>query len=202
MDKVKKIISWIVLIILLIFTIINGILLVKNRIYGIETPDINGYIPIIMNVDTMQPTINYYDLFIDKKITTEADLNVNDIVTYKYADKIITSRIAKIIVKDGRKNYIMLDDATQKYICEITFSNMKGKYLYTIPYIGPIIKYIRTPIGLIIAISIIVVPFLLIDIILRNKKLSKIKKLKSDVEKIVKEKEKLEIDKKKRQEGN
>lgn len=200
MKKFWKIFCWILLIILFIFTFVNGILLYKNLVYGDETPDFLGYISIIMESNNMEPKLKRWDLIIDQEINTEENVNIGDIISYKYGDKIITNRVAKISIKDNQKQYLMQDDYNEKDTAIITFSNMRGKYLTTIPYIGSIVKYLRTPTGFVISLFIITVPFIIVDIISRNKKIKKIDELEKECEKAIRNREKILRDKEKRRE--
>lgn len=181
MKVAKKIILWTVLIILLVFSAINVILLIENVFYGKNVPNFMGYIPIIMETDTMKPKLDKYDLIIDTKLKSEENVNVGDIISAQIGDKIVTYRIGKVFIKDSRKNYLMKADSTNKYVAVVTFADMKGKYLFTIPVVGKIIKYTRTPEGMFFSIVLLITVFLVINCIIKLIRMLKIKKPREEL---------------------
>ena len=195
--KIRKIICWILLIIIAIIAIINVTLLVKNKIFKEKIPYVCGYVPFIMQTDDMKPVINIYDLIIDKEIKSEEDINTGDIISFQYGDKIITQKISKIVIQDGRKNYLMKSENSDNTIVT-TFPNMTGKYVFKILYLGQVIEYTRTPFGLVLSIIIIVIPFIIVDLIIKRMRINKLNKMKEELNQSIKEKQKLEEDENRR----
>ena len=110
----------------------------------------NKYKVSLVLSGSMEPDISVNDLVILKSTDK---FNVNDIVSYKdTSGKVVMHRIIKI---DGNK-VITKGDANNVSDKEIDKSQITGIYVYNIKYLGKIIKLIKTPIGLLLVLLLIV----------------------------------------------
>lgn len=196
MKNVHNIIRWIVVIIVSIFALTNAISLFKNVVLKEDTPYVLNYTSFIVASDSMKPKFGIDDFIIDKKINSEKDIDVGDIISYKYGEDIITNRISKIVVQDGEKLYIMKGDNTEIFVT-INFLQMRGKYVYKIPYLGKLYKFIRTSLGLSISVAIIIIVIILGIVYEKRKKkkvIEKINEIKEEMENTTTEINKLQSD--------
>jgi len=115
--------------------------LTKTKINKTILPDVFGFTPVIVVSGSMEPAIKVNDIIIVKK-THYSQLKPGDIVLYfnKLQDITIIHRLIEI---NGGKA-ITKGDAN--FTSDIPFSvtQIYGKYIVTIPYIGQIAKYIKT----------------------------------------------------------
>lgn len=121
--------------------------------------NLTGYRTFIVLSDSMEPEIKMNDLIISKK-AKENNLELGDIITFKVyisefdREVYVTHYIGDIVTTDDTTVYktrsINLDtnqfdqwfDKDNELI-EITFEDIKGEYLFKIPYIGYIQKLFK-----------------------------------------------------------
>ncbi|MDC0558990.1 signal peptidase I [Candidatus Izimaplasma bacterium] len=152
MKTINSIIYYIIVILLVSYILIVSI-----------SPDgmmkLIGYGTFIVLSDSMEPEINVHDLIVSKE-TTENDLEVGDIITFRIyiveydTELYVTHYIGDIVTIDNKSVYktrgINLDeDQYDRWLdkngdlIEITFDDIEGKYLFKIPYIGYVQKLFR-----------------------------------------------------------
>lgn len=156
---------------------------------------------------SMEPAIKTGSIVLTKPIS---DYKIGDIITFGPTTKTTpptTHRIAEIKVVGGEPVYITKGDANNSVDSrEIKKSDIIGKTIVKVPYLGYVIDFVRKPIGFVL---IIVIPAVVIinDEIrkiwkeitrLRNKKKEKdakqdeeINKLKQEIKKVENEVDKL-----------
>lgn len=104
-------------------------------------PDVFGYAPIIVISGSMEPTIKVNDIVIVKK-THYSELNPGDIIVYfdKLRNMTIIHRLIEI--KNGKA--VTKGDAN--FAADIPFSvtQIYGKQVLIIPYLGQVIEYLKT----------------------------------------------------------
>lgn len=140
MRKVLKCISY-----LLLGTIIVFVLLILINVFFFN----NKYKTAIVLSGSMEPEISVNDLVILKR--TE-NIHVGDIVSYNDGKNQIMHRIIKI---DGN-TITTKGDANNVSDKEITKDQITGVYVFHIKYIGNIINFFKTPIGLLVLLLIMV----------------------------------------------
>lgn len=182
MKIVKKILRWIISIVLILIIIINFTLIIKSEVNKEEVPDFFGYTPFIIVSGSMEPTIKTNDVIITSKIK-EKDIKVGDVLSYKSVQDniIITHRLIEIKNENDQKVYIFKGDNNTSVDEEkVTYSNIQGKYLYSIPYIGTLVTYVKTPSGMAMVIAVILLIFVIFEIIERMFEEKEIVKLKNN----------------------
>jgi len=165
-NKFFDVLSLILLIFVLAFTFIyfTDMLINKPAI-----PDVLGYTPLMVASGSMEPTIKTHDVVIVKK-THYSQLKKGDIIVYfdKLRDITVIHRLIKI--EDGEA--ITKGDAN--FVEDIPFpvTQIYGKYLFTIPFIGQTADYLKNHMNITFLCITIVVAYLSFDIITskRNKK--------------------------------
>lgn len=184
-DKIKKILKYVFRIfIFLVISLVTGL-----TIYTINVKRVTGK-KLVMPFDktiavvltgSMEPTIGVNDLIIVEKTD---DYQVNDIVVFQDGNLIVVHRILAIegeeITTAGDANEGSIDDPIRE-------SDIYGEVIGIIPFLGLVLKIIKSPIGvtLIIAIAILL---LVLSYKKENEENEKsIDSLKEEIEKLKKE---------------
>ena len=188
-----KIIKIIYKIIRIIFKTILAITLVSVVILATQTLINKNKIPSIMGVEVLQVvsesmkgTLNINDVIIAKKIDVKS-LNVGDIIVFKKDGAVITHRITNIVKRYDKLEFETKGDANNTPDKgTVKEENIEGKYICTIKYIGNILKFIKTPIGLTLVVTIPIITMLFV--IMKERKATELKairrekRLKYDIE--------------------
>lgn len=143
MKILKKIITILISIVLLIVLGFNIFNYISIKILKNDLPTINGYAYLEVVSGSMKPKINIGDMIIiDTKIK---EYKVKDIITFRDINgSYVTHRIIEI-TDDG---YITKGDANNTIDDTISKEDVVGKYLYKINNIGAIMKSLRSPFNL------------------------------------------------------
>ena len=188
-----KIIKIIYKIIRIIFKTILAITLVSVVILATQTLINKNKIPSIMGVEVLQVvsesmkgTLNINDVIIAKKVDVKS-LNVGDIIVFKKDGAVITHRITNIVKRYDKLEFETKGDANNTPDKgTVKEENIEGKYICTIKYIGNILKFIKTPIGLTLVVTIPIITMLFV--IMKERKATELKairrekRLKYDIE--------------------
>lgn len=146
----KKILNLIRIISLIVLAIIIGLNIYMwnaNKILGDAMPMPSGFGAAVILSGSMEPALSIDDLIIVKKCD---DYDIGDIIVYQRNYELIVHRIVEI---DGN-NVITKGDANNIYDKAIDISSIKGRVILTIPVVGKLIEFIKSPIGIIITISL------------------------------------------------
>ena len=188
-----KIIKIIYKIIRIIFKTILAITLVSVVILATQTLINKDKIPSIMGVEVLQVvsesmkgTLNINDVIIAKKVEVKS-LNVGDIIVFKKDGAVITHRITNIVKRYDKLEFETKGDANNTPDKgTVKEENIEGKYICTIKYIGNILKFIKTPIGLTLVVTIPIITMLFVIMKERRatelKAIRREKRLKYDIE--------------------
>ena len=195
MQKVKKILSIIVLIILLPVLIVNAVILINSIRNPEEIPSFFGWKPFIVLSGSMEAEICTGDLVIVKEVDPSI-LKKQDIIAFKEDEIVITHRIVDIIEENGIKKYITKGDNNNTqdkgYVVD---EQVEGLYQFKISGLGNLAVFIQTPIGMVVSLSIPVLLLILVQMSenkkMQNEKNQKEKNLEKEIEKLKKEKEEL-----------
>ena len=174
----KKLIKYIILVALIILFIINLILSFE------ENTHILGIYMFNIISESMEPTFYKDDLVVVKK-SSEKELKVGDIITFKQEDRIISHRIDRITKDKGEIKFITKGDNNEvrdKELVEI--QDVYGKVLFSIKKVGKIIHYIQNARGFINIAMFIVILFVLVSLRDNQKNSRKIKRKKYEIKKI------------------
>lgn len=185
LEIVKKIIKWAISILLLFVIIVNFTLIIKSEINKDEIPDFLGYTPFIIVSGSMEPTIKTNEVIVTQKIN-KSDIKVGDVLSYKSSkdDIVITHRLIEIKIENGEEVYVMKGDNNLSVDDEkITYSQIQGKYINTIPFIGILVSYIKTPIGMAMVIGVVILIYIIFDIIQRMFEKDEVEKLHEQMKK-------------------
>lgn len=172
MEKLKKVISIILLIILIPILLINGVILINSYIKPNEVPSFLGWKPFIVLSGSMETEIYAGDLAVVKEVDTNT-LKKGDIIAFKRGDIVITHRIYDIVQEDGITKYITKGDNNNTedngYVLP---EQIEGLYQFKISRLGNLAMFVQTPTGMIICLSIPCIILILLQIVdsRKNKK--------------------------------
>ena len=172
MEKLKKVISIILLIILIPILLINGVILINSYIKPNEVPSFLGWKPFIVLSGSMETEIYAGDLAVVKEVDTNT-LKKGDIIAFKSGDIVITHRIYDIVQEDGITKYITKGDNNNTedngYVLP---EQIEGLYQFKISRLGNLAMFVQTHTGMIICLSIPCIILILLQIVdsRKNKK--------------------------------
>lgn len=89
---------------------------------------------------SMSPNIKSGDLIFLRKINI-SDLEVGDIISYKFQNVTVTHRIVAV----NKENFVTKGDANNIEDLPINNEQVIGKYIFKIPKLGFLYKYLRNP---------------------------------------------------------
>ena len=146
--------------IIAIILIYNIILIALSSANKISVVNILGYKSYIIKTNSMEPTISINDVVITKKVKKEK-IKKGDVITFLQDGEVITHRITQI---EDNGNYTTKGDNNNiEDTFKITYENIEGKHILTIPYLGKIVQVLDNKIVFLI-ITLIILIFMLITI--------------------------------------
>lgn len=174
-----NIIGIILCIVLVPILIMNLVLIVKSFADPDSVPSINGYSPLIVLTESMDPDIKAGDLIITKSID-KSDIEVGMTVSFfdpnSDSGAVVTHQIIEKVIQDGQVLYrtkgINNNIADRELVPE---DNVIGEYTGTrFAGLGSIVLFAQSTWGLVICILIIVILFgiFILSSYLGNKKRS------------------------------
>jgi len=107
------------------------------------SPDYNIY---LVRSESMTPTINMGDMVITGPLggPLNGELKPEAIVIYEHGKELVTHRLLSI---DGEALVTKGDAAEEPDPWSVSLSNVRGIYLFRIPYIGYVPNFVRTKLG-------------------------------------------------------
>ncbi len=142
MGRTIKIFSWLVTAVL--------VLVVAGLVFIYLSP---GYDLRLVRSESMRPAVNMGDLIITGPLSgpINGELKPGTIVTYERNEELITHRV---LSTDG-DNLVTKGDAVEDPDSwPVTLSDVKGIYLFKIPYVGYVTSFVQTKFGWFLAIII------------------------------------------------
>ena len=150
-----KIIIYTVTVIMLYNFLIIGLTTITDK----KDTSILGFRAYIITTESMKPNINPGDIVIIKEVTEEK-LNVNDVVTVKTENGINTHRIIKIESTPEKRYVIKGDNNNVEDENTVGISQVLGKKILKIPYMGKIAKALQDEVYIIIIVIIVLQVFI------------------------------------------
>lgn len=179
-EKIKNILSIFIYIIIIPIILYNIFLIIMSIIKPDETPSFLGIKTFVIISGSMEPNLNIGDIVLIKQ-TNEEQIKVNDIISYREGQNVITHRVIEITQEDKKKKYITKgDNNNTKDSNPIEYKNIEGKYIGKIKYIGYLVIFVKNKI---VIISIILIFYLIyLQSLNSNKKKNKRRKLRNQYE--------------------
>ena len=157
---IKKIILAFIYILLIPIVLCDLISVFQLLVEPDEHPNIFGYKLYTIISGSMTPTINKNDIIIAKVVSKE-EIGINDIVTYKIDNEIITHRVMQINNNEGYETYTTKGDANdiedEKHI---TYNMIEGKYCFRIKNLGKILMILQKKSAISIILTILITLYL------------------------------------------
>lgn len=124
--------------------------------------------PFIVLSGSMEPAIPTGSIVLADK--NSSDINIGDIIAFNKGDISVTHRVSGI---DEDGNFITKGDANETADpAPVAREQVIGKCLYTIPFLGYVASYLRTPAGIAVFIGMIAI-YLVITVYQKNKRRKK-----------------------------
>lgn len=165
---------------------VNLILLVKSYTAPEEVPGIFGVSPMVVVTDSMSPTINGGDMIFCKK-KGMSEISVGDIIAFfdpeSNREIVVTHRVIAVLEDEGGLYFITKGDANNaEDSAKVRENHLVGVYQMTVPIIGKIVMFSRTPKGILLMVVLPVLAFIAIDLVRKKKEERKQAKEKEDME--------------------
>ena len=136
-----------------IFTIIVIIAcwyaIIVKMILKVDVPMVGGYSALVVLSGSMEPTIMTGEVIV---IHSQSDYEIKDILTYRDSGVLVTHRI----VDKTETTYTTRGDANNVDDPPIKKSQAVGKTIFHIPYLGKVILFVQSPIGLASVLAVLV----------------------------------------------
>lgn len=198
MQKIKKAISIIVILILLPILLISIAILVDSYTHPDEVPSFFGWKPFIVLSGSMETQISAGDIVVVKEIDTN-ELKKGDIIAFKDGNIVITHRIDEVTEIDGKTQYITKgDNNNTQDIGYVSPEQIEGVFKFKVSRLGNLAMFIQTPLGMIVCLSIPIIIIILLQTADSKKekeelisKLNKQSKMEEEIEKLKKQNEEL-----------
>ena len=166
--RLSSVIAIIICIVLIPLLVMNLTIIIKSYINPDEVPDFFGIKPFVVLSGSMEPAILAGDLVIIKT-ANPVGLKLDDIISYKEGDSIITHRIIDLQEQDGAPVFITKGDANNTGdLRPVTYSQVEGIYLFRIAKLGNLAMFMQTPMGLLTFVGIPLLGFILYDVLRRR----------------------------------
>jgi len=129
-------------------------------IFGVILPVLQGNLHFLVVLsESMKPNINMGDVVVTTATKPE-DIQVGDVITFRQPTKsnpnrCVTHRVINITNENPSISFQTKGDATEDPDMEpVKSSDLVGKVLLSIPYIGYIPHHLKTPLGFILLIIV------------------------------------------------
>ena len=150
----KWIFKYSINIIFILFMMCAGTLLIKQYVLYENPPSLLGYSFLPVMSGSMSPTFETGDMIIIKE---EANYGKEDVITFECEEGLISHRI----VEEVEEGYGTKGDANNvKDEDIIKDEQIKGKYIFVIPWIGSLRILMTRPISLIVILGVMAVCYL------------------------------------------
>lgn len=198
MQKFKKILSIIALIVLIPILFVSGVILINSYTQPDKVPSFFGWKPFIVLSGSMETQISVGDVVVVKEIDTD-NLKKGDIIAFRDNDIVITHRIDDIITENNETKYITKGDNNNTQDEGYVLPNqIEGIFKFKVSRLGNLAMFIQTPVGMIVCLSIPVLLLAIIEIFdskndkeIINQKLNKQKEMEEEIERLRRQNEEL-----------
>lgn len=122
---------------------------------------IGGEASYVVLSGSMEPAISTGDAIIVDNVEPTS-IEEGDVITYTRSEgeTPTTHRVTEVLEQDGTSAFLTKGDANdQPDASPVSESQVQGKVVLTLPYIGYVVNFVNTPLGF---VTLVVVPFLLL----------------------------------------
>ena len=158
--KVFSIISTVILVILVALVVF----IFAVRLTG-KSPSIFGYHIFRVSSGSMEPTLAIGEVILDKEVPV-SEIHEGDIISYNgtrgdFDGKVITHKVITEPYKEDGEWYLQTMGIAEGCVPDypITYDQVEGKYICSLPFIDKVYTFFLSPYGLIVFVFIIVALF-------------------------------------------
>ena len=171
-QRLLKTIYYIITIIVCIIVFLLLYYIITSQFHAKDEDYKPGFSIYTIVSPSMTPVINVYDVVVNVKVTSPADIQVGDIITYKSAaanseGMTITHRVIEVAqLPDGTYEYMTQGDNNSKPdSLYVTFDNVIGKEIVIIPALGRLQFLIANQKGWLVLLLIPVLIYLIKEMV-------------------------------------
>ena len=177
LNYIGSVISWTLFSILIICAAFLLYYFVSLKLYEAKGSKYKPFFSVYTIVSpSMVPTINVYDVIINKTVKKPTDVKVSDIITFESTGVLshgltVTHRVQDIYYDESASDY----EYVTKGDTPASYSNLIGKVVLKIPGLGNVQRFVGSKIGWLV---VVIIPALVIIIqdIMKLIKVSNVKK--------------------------
>ena len=141
MKQIKKYLKKLIYILLIILLIYNVTIIVKTIINPGETPSFLGTKSYVIVSGSMEPNLEIGDIVLVHE-TEEKELKVDDVISYRKQQVVITHRIIEI--DEENKCYVTKgDNNNTKDLGCVEIDDIEGKVYKVIPKVGKVLLFLQ-----------------------------------------------------------
>lgn len=199
-EKIWNIVGIVLCVLLIPMLIVNLTMIVNSFIHKDKVPGFFGLTPMIVLTDSMVPEIYGGDLVICTDIDPD-DVEVGDIISFfdpmSTKGTVVTHRVIDVIEQDGKIYFKTKGDANNAEDYKpVPEENLVGEYQFRIPWVGNILMFMQTTLGLVVCIGVPLVALITYELLRRRKyekaNESDVDKMRAELEALRAEKERQE----------
>lgn len=151
-NKICRVISIIIYILLFPLIIYNISLIVQSVVHPNETPSFFGIKTYVIVSGSMQPEYDIGDIVIVKKVEEE-DIKKDDVISYRNGQTVVTHRVIEENEVNNKKQFKTKgDNNNTEDIHEVTIDLIEGKVVGKVSKIGKLSIMLQDKISIIIII--------------------------------------------------
>lgn len=148
--KMKDVLRLVVLIVCGTILGVNVYLANARNLVGNHLPMPFGYGAAVVLSGSMEPELSVGDLIL---VRESNDFKVNDVVVYQSGSSLVVHRVLKLdensVVTQGDANNVADDP--------VDISAVKGIVFFSIPGVGNVVNFLKTPVGILLTIILAIV---------------------------------------------
>ena len=143
------------IVLILLISLILGLTVYNwnaRRLMGNALPMPFGFGVAVVLSGSMEPTLKVNEVVFVSPVKDQSSLNVGDIIVYQQEGDLIIHRI--IALNEDGETLVTKGDNNNVEDEPIFYTQVKGKLKFHLPFVGLIVKGLKTPVGIIAVLAI------------------------------------------------
>lgn len=183
-NKIKKVLTVIVYILLIPLLIYNLSLIFQAVLKPNETPSFLGIKTYVIVSGSMQPELDIGDIVVVKDVE-ENELQKGDIISFREGQNVVTHRIIEIENKDNQEQFKTKGDNNNSVDNNpVKMDAIEGKVITAIPLIGNIALILQGKLTIILIVIIFYAYFVKSEQVKNKKEKRRLKRLEYEKERL------------------
>lgn len=145
-----RILGYAAVVLLALLLAANVYRIAAERLFHIKNPTVFGYSPAVVLTGSMSGTIEPNDLIVTRR---QAEYRQGDVITYANQYSTVTHRIVQV-TDDGYRTKGDANNAEDGAM--VLPEQVLGRVVLTVPKIGAVILFLKTPFGLLCMLAALV----------------------------------------------